>query len=176
MTRAFAPCSRRPSRDFRAGASGRVSRLAWSFVLCLLCAAGDARSASGETRTGRITHIVDGATVELLVDNSRRLRVRLAGIVAPRPGQTYALRSRQSLVQICGGEIAAVEPKGKDRSGTMLARVTCNGTDANAEQVRRGFAHASGAEAPDVKLEALQAEARAAHRGLWSTQVPPEPR
>jgi len=139
-------------------------------VLGLLCAAGDARPAAGDTRTGRITHVVDGATLEMLVD-TRRQRVRLAGIAAPPAGKTYALRSRQSLVQICGGEIATAESKGKDRDGTLLARVTCNGTDANAEQVRRGFAQASGAEAPDAQLEALQAEARAAHRGLWSTQA-----
>ena len=141
-------------------------------MLCIVCEAGDARPASGDTRTGRITHIVDGATLEMLVD-TRRQRVRLAGIAAPPAGKTYALRSRQSLVQICGGEIATVESKGKDRNGTLLARVTCNGTDANAEQVRRGFAQASGAETADAQLEALQAEARAAHRGLWSTSVEP---
>ena len=154
--------------------SSRLARFA-STLLCLLFAAGEARPAAPETRAGRVTHVIDGATVELLVD-SRRMRVRLAGIVAPPPGKTYALRSRQSLVQICGGEIAAVEPKGNDRAGTMLATVRCNGTDANAEQVRRGFAQASGAEAPDARLEAVEAEARAAHRGLWSVQTPPPPR
>jgi endonuclease YncB( thermonuclease family) len=37
---------------------------------------------------------------------------------------------------------ATLIEKGKDRYGRTLARVTCDGTDANAEQVRRGLAWA----------------------------------
>jgi endonuclease YncB( thermonuclease family) len=127
-----------------------------------------ARAASSEARVGRIAHVVDGDTMDILL-NERRVRVRLAGIQAPTRGKFDSLRSRQSLVQLCGGEIAAIEAKGRARGGLMLARVTCAGTDAAAEQVRRGMAAAS-ADA-GAELHAVEKEARAARRGVWSTHV-----
>ena len=82
---------------------------------------------------------VDGDTLDVLVQG-RRIRVRLVEIDAPEQDQMGGIRSRQSLISICSGELASVEPTGKDRNGRVLARVICNGTDANAEQVRRGMA------------------------------------
>ena len=116
----------------------------------------------------RVVHVVDGDTLDLLIAE-KRTRVRLADIDAPESGQPYGHRARQSLIQVCGGELAQIERRGKDRNRQIIARVTCNGTDAGEEQVRRGMAwvverHA----APDSSLNALQAEARAARRGLWS--------
>jgi endonuclease YncB( thermonuclease family) len=36
--------------------------------------------------------------------------------------------------------LAELDISGKDRNGRVIARVVCNGTDANAAQVRRGMA------------------------------------
>ena len=69
------------------------------------------------------------------------------------------------------GKISAVDQTAKTRDGRTTARVTCNGTDAGAEQVRRGMAWAI--EGNDT-LDSLQSEARAARRGLWA-QVQPVP-
>ena len=129
-----------------------------------------AHAASGEARVGRIAHVVDGDTVDILL-NDRRVRVQIAGIEAPTRGRFDSLRSRQSLVQLCGGEIATLEPKARARGGVMPARVTCAGTDAALEQVRRGMALVS-ADA-DAELHAAEKEARAARRGVWSAQVSP---
>ena len=119
---------------------------------------------------GRITHVVDGETVEILV-NDRRMRLRLAGIEAPPVTGKYmfGLRSRQSLLQVCGGEVAVFETRGTDREGRMLARVHCAGTDASAEQVRRGMASTSAQAGSE--LQAIEKAARAARRGVWSTQI-----
>jgi endonuclease YncB( thermonuclease family) len=136
--------------------------------ITLVVAVASAFAAAGDHRVGRVTHIVDGGTVDLLVD-TRRVRVQLAGISAPRQGEPFGLRSRQSLVQLCGGEIATVELKGTDRNGRALGRVTCGGANAGAEQVRRGFARLAEGSA-EAELAAIEAEARSAHRGLWSTQ------
>lgn len=145
-----------------------LKRAALACAIALAALALTARAASDEARVGRIAHVVDGDTVDILL-NDRRVRVRLAGIEAPTRGKFDSLRSRQSLVQICSGEIATIEPKGRGRGGLMLARVTCAGTDAAAEQVRRGMASVS-ADA-GAGLHAAEKEARAARRGVWSAQV-----
>jgi len=68
------------------------------------------------------------------------------------------------------------ETAGEDRLGRTLARVTCAGVDANAEQVRRGWAWVFIRYAPkDSPLYRLEAEARADKRGLWADDEPVPP-
>jgi endonuclease YncB( thermonuclease family) len=117
---------------------------------------------------GRVLHVVDGAMLDVLVGR-KRTRVLLTGIEAPDASAIYSQRSRQSLIQLCGGELAEIHAAGTDREGRTLARVICNQTDANAEQVRRGMVRLSDRNAtPGSPLHAAQQEARAAHRGLWA--------
>ena len=60
--------------------------------------------------------------------------------------------------------------------GRTLGRVSCAGVDANAEQVRRGMAWVYVRYAPKYSpLYAVQAEARAARRGLWHDPNPVPP-
>lgn len=124
-------------------------------------------SAAADFQTGRVVHVVDGGGLIVLV-GEKRLTVRLEHIDAPERGQAYGHQSRQSLIAICGGELATIEGKGKDRNRRTRARVTCNGVDAGKEQVRRGMARVLEQYAPaDSSLYATQQEARTAHRGLW---------
>ncbi len=126
---------------------------------------------AAERHTGRVTHVVDGQSVDVLV-KTERVRVRLAGVDAPQ-GQLPGLRSRQSLVQLCSGELATVEPVAISRKGSVVGHVACGGVDAGSEQIRRGMARVSAS--PDTglrQLRAVEEEARAAHRGVWATQTP----
>lgn len=126
---------------------------------------------AADQHTGRVTHVVDGQSVHVLV-KTRRLHVRLAGIEAPL-GQLAGLRSRQSLVQLCSGEPATVLPVAISRKGLVVGHLACGGTDAGAEQIRRGMARVSESADADLRhLRALEAEARAAHRGVWATRTP----
>ena len=128
----------------------------------------EAFAGAAEQHTGRVTHVVDGHSVDVLV-KAKRVRVRLAGIDAPQAGQPYGLRSRQSLVRLCAGEIATVEATGRSGAESLVGRVACAGTDAGAEQVRLGMARVSERTGAGAALSAIENEARAAHRGLWST-------
>lgn len=56
-----------------------------------------------------------------------------------------------------------------------MARVECNGTDANAEQVRSGMAWVFDRYVTDRSLYAVQDQARAAGRGLWAEAEPVAP-
>jgi endonuclease YncB( thermonuclease family) len=144
--------------------------VAASLLLCL-----SATAVLAEAITARVAHVVDGDTLDVLLQG-KRLRVRLVDIDAPEQKQPDGLRSRQSLIQICAGEIATLESRGRDRNGRMLAHVVCDTTDANAEQVRRGMAWVfERYAAPDSPLYRVQNEARAARRGLWSEAAPIAP-
>ncbi len=119
--------------------------------------------------------IHDGDTLTVVIDR-RQVRVRLTDIDAPELGQPFGTRSRQSLSEMCFGKQAMLEVRGQDRYRRTLARVTCAGTDASAEQVRRGYAWTFTRYARSSSpLYALENEARMNHRGLWAdpASIPP---
>ncbi len=76
---------------------------------------------------------------------------------------------------MCFGKTATLADKGKDRYGRTLARVTCDGIDANAEQVHRGLAWVYDRYVTDKGLYAVQTEAKAQRRGLWADANPVPP-
>jgi len=118
------------------------------------------------TLNGRVTRVVDGDTLDVVVQGSR-IRVRIRDIDAPERGQPYGHRSRKTLIALCGGEAAQLDGNKHDRNGRLLAHVRCNGTDAPAEQVRRGMAWVFVRYAPaDSPLHAMEAKAMAARLGL----------
>jgi micrococcal nuclease len=137
---------------------------AYVFSLHLLLAAHPAAAATLE---GRVVTVSDGHSLVVLVDN-RRMPVRIAGIDAPTGTERHAIAARQSLIAVCGGEPARMEVREQRRGGAVVARVSCNGVDAAAEQVRHGMARVSID--ADAHLGALEAEARATKRGVWSTR------
>ncbi len=142
-----------------------------ALLFTLLLAASPALA---DTR-GRVVSVHDGDTLTVLIDR-RQVRVRLIGIDAPELRQPFGTRSRQSLSDLCFGKTAALDVRGQDRYKRTLAHVTCAGTDANSEQVRRGYAWTFVRYARrDSPLLALENEARSAHRGLWQDSAPVPP-
>jgi len=124
---------------------------------------------------GKVVSVHDGDTLTVLVDH-RQVRVRLIDIDAPELRQPFGTRSRQSLSNLCFGKVASLNVRGQDRFNRTLARVSCGGSDVNAEQVRRGYAWTFLRYArPDSPLFALEKEARASHRGLWQDPAPIAP-
>lgn len=132
-----------------------------------------AHCAFAET-TGKVIGISDGDTLTVLVDQ-QQIKVRLVEIDAPEKGQAFGNKSKQSLSALCFNKTAKLDDKGKDRYGRTLARVYCDGVDANTEQIRRGMAWVYDRYVTDRGLYSIQDEAMAAKRGLWvdSQPVPP---
>jgi|SRR5882672_923812 len=130
---------------------------------------------SGADVLARVVSVHDGDTLTVLIDQ-RQVKVRLTDIDAPELGQPFGTRSKQSLSDMCFGKVASLDVRGHDRYKRALAQVTCDGRDANAEQVRRGYAwiytRYVRANSP---LYGAQDEARSAHRGLWSDPAPVPP-
>ena len=91
-----------------------------------------------EELSGKVVAVADGDTLTVLF-NHRQVKVRLTEIDAPEKKQQFGNRSKQSLSDLCFNKTATLADTGKDRYGRTLARVYCDGVDANAEQVRRGM-------------------------------------
>lgn len=62
-----------------------------------------------------------------------------------------------------------------DRYKRIVGRVSCDGVDANAAQIRRGMAWVYDRYAKDRTLYRLQDEARSSGRGLWADRSPTAP-
>ncbi len=143
-----------------------------SLLIALLVAT---HGAGAQTVTGKVVSVHDGDTITVLVDR-RQVKVRLAEIDAPELGQAFGARSRQALAAMCAGKDAQVIDRGKDRYERTIGRVICAGVDANAEQVRRGWAWVFIRYAPkNSPLYSVEAEARAEKRGLWADPEPVPP-
>jgi len=124
---------------------------------------------------GRVVRVHDGDTLTVLVDHTQ-VRVRLTDIDAPELGQAFGKRSRQSLADMCAGQVAQVADRGKDRYKRTLGQVNCRGLDANTEQVRRGMAWVYVRYAPkNSPLYQLESTARSQRVGLWAEPAPVPP-
>ena len=118
-----------------------------------------------------VTRIIDGDTIEI----EGGYRVRYIGIDTPEKGEPYyweAFQANRSLVE---GKRVRLEKdvEDKDEYGRLLRYVWVNGTMANAELVRLGYAY-SYSSPPNLRYQEyflpLEKEAREQGLGLWSSE------
>lgn len=131
---------------------------------------------------GKVIYVSDGDTLTILQSDFSKLSVRLSDIDAPetshgnhRPGQPYSQASKQSLSELAKGKQASATCYEFDRHERPVCTVLVNGQNVNAEQLRRGMAwanHASRRYVRDPQTYTLEAQAKAAGLGLWSSQGP----
>ena len=143
--------------------TGTMRLIALVFLLCILLS-----PAHAETLTGRVVGIHDGDTLTLLDAQKRQTKVRLAEIDTPESKQPYGSRSKQALSDLVFNKTVQVDVKDTDRYGRTVGRVLVNGTDVNAALVASGAAWVYRQYSSDPDLLRLEAEARAAQRGLWA--------
>ena len=129
---------------------------------------------SAETLLGRVVGVQDGDTLTVRVAG-HRVKVRLAGIDAPERDQPFGEQSRQSLSRMALNRTASVAVRKIDDYGRTIGVVTVAGLNVEAEQVRRGLAWVYRQYRHDPQLLALEAEAKAARRGLWAEANPKPP-
>ena len=130
---------------------------------CVLCASPPSQA--------RVTKVIDGDTIEI----AGGFKVRYIGINTPEvypQREWYGLEAWRKNEELVGGKVVRLEKdvSERDRYGRLLRYVYVDGLFVNAELVRQGYARAK-AYPPDTKyqelLERLEAQARAAGRGLW---------
>lgn len=116
-------------------------------------------------------------TLTVLIAENRQVKVWLHGVGTPEPGQDFGARAKQACSELTFGQEITVRERDKDRYGRTVAEVILpDGKSLKRELVREGMTWHYVKYAPaDKDLAALEAEARAAKRGLWSQPgaVPP---
>lgn len=119
--------------------------------------------------------ISSGDTFTAVCKQKIQMKIRLADIHAPERSQAFWEESKRSLAGLCLKTQAEIAIQSVDHRRRSVSRVTCNGVDVNAEQLRRGMAWVYEPKVRDGSLYTLQDKARRAKLGLWadSTPIPP---
>jgi micrococcal nuclease len=137
--------------------------------------------AQAEQFTGKVVGIRTGDTLSVL-RNGRVVQVRLYGVACPERRQAFGTQARQftrdvAFRQTVAVVVDAVAMDAPNRRGRLIAAVQLsNGLDLSQALVQAGYAWHDTRYAPhDKKLAQLQAEAQAAHRGLWADANPVPP-
>lgn len=137
-------------------------------LAALLFVAAQAGGAAAVEFTGRVVAVADGDTLTVLDGAGRPVQVRLAEIDTPEGAQPHGDQARQALSALVLGKTVRVAGEDSDRYGRWIGRVHSGAVDVNAEMVRQGAAWVFRQYSRDASLLRLEADARAAQRGLWA--------
>jgi len=133
-------------------------------------------SAGAETTAGKVVRVADGDTITILADR-QQTRVRLANIDTPERRQPWGKKAKQALAGLVAGKWVEVEVLDVDRYGRTIGLVLVDGHQVNRDLVASGHAWVYPKYNHDPGLPDIEAEARAARRGLWSLpeaeRIPP---
>lgn len=146
-----------------------VVRLIFCIICCLFSGMTQA-----ETFVSKVVAVLDGDTV-LIHHGGGMLKVRLVDIDAPEKDQPFGAASQRSLANMVLGKTVQFASQARDIYGRMVAQLSVDGLDVNAEQIRSGMAWEYSHYHSNHELIALEAEARAVPRGLWAMSAPTPP-
>jgi endonuclease YncB( thermonuclease family) len=141
-----------------------------------VCCAFMPLSAHAETFDAKVVSVIDGDTLSVL-HNGAKERVILYGVDCPETAQEFGPEAKKFTDENCYGKTVSIESKGADPRGRTIAVVVLpDGTNFNKLLLERGFAWWSDKFAPgETRFQVLQASARAAKTGLWSSPNPIPP-
>lgn len=152
-------------------------------VLALSILAGllTAHVALADTLVGRVVGVIDGDTVDVLVDGRDKYRIRVAGIDAPEKGQAFGQAAKRHMSDLIRGRDAQVEFTKRDRYARIVGVVRLEGRDAGLALIQSGLAwhyvKYMSEQSPSDRESYASSEsvARRARIGLWSdgTPIPP---
>lgn len=136
-------------------------------------AGASAQEPAGEFIHARVNRVYDGDSFRAFTKDGTKLEVRLAEIDAPEKGDPWANRARDALQKSIGDRDVAIRLFDTDRYGRIVGRVFVGTTDVNVGQLQAGLACVHRRYAKDASLYDIEDTARAASRGLWSTDYRP---
>jgi micrococcal nuclease len=129
-----------------------------------------------EQFTGKVIGISDGDTISVLRDG-KAVKVRLYGVDAPEKAQAFGTKARQFTAALIFQKDVTVIVHATGRYGRLVGEVLLpDGRSLSQELVRAGMAWwYKPYAAKDTTLAQLEADARAAQRGLWADAHPIPP-
>ena len=117
---------------------------------------------------GKVSRVIDGDTVEVRHDG-RTERIQLRGIDCPELKQPYGKQAKRAVRAMVSGVTVGVRTYGRDKRGRVMADLVIDrGRSVAYILLEEGLAWRITSGAHDEALEAAEAEARYAKRGLWS--------
>lgn len=143
-----------------------MKRFLWCVVVFCAVLSGSAWA----TLPAAVVSVRDGDTLTVLSQN-QLITLDIADIDAPEGNEALSARARQSLVELCEHRRAILDEIEIGKARHIAAYVSCAGVDVSLEQVRRGLARVIASDLPrGSALPEAQAEAQAAHRGVWGVE------
>jgi endonuclease YncB( thermonuclease family) len=137
-------------------------------VVCLLAA-----QVRAQPLKGKVVMVLEGDTLAI-EGPTGPITLRLHGVDCPEPGQPHADQARQLTSRLALGKLASAALVGeKDPNGRARARICVRGAPPDSlrcleeELLRAGLAWHDPLDT-QRDLGKLQAQARAARRGLWA--------
>jgi endonuclease YncB( thermonuclease family) len=160
-----------------ANSSAAAEPFIWQLlVLLLLLVSMQASPADDAVLAGRVTRVIDGDTLDVLLA-SGRVRVRLHGVDAPERDQYGGRQAQEWLRKRVQNRSVMLEPVSQDRYERMVAIVHLEMAIVNLELVRSGnaWAYRDYLRGTDGVLCDLEAAARGERQGLWQALHPRAP-
>jgi micrococcal nuclease len=132
-------------------------------------------ASAAEPFTATVVRVKDGDSLVVRHDN-KQIDIRLEGIDCPELHQAYGQKAKQVTADLTHAKTMTVQPTGTDKYERTLATIILpDGRTLNQELVRQGYAWWYRKYSKDERLAKLEAEARAAKRGLWADLNPTPP-
>jgi endonuclease YncB( thermonuclease family) len=125
---------------------------------------------------GVVVAATDGDTIKVLRDKAE-VKIRLYGVDAPEKKQAFGQAAKEWTIDQAVGRTVQVDERGSDRYGRVIAVIILpDGKVLNRELLRAGLAWWYKDYAKkETAYQELEAEARAARRGLWADPAPVAP-
>jgi|LGOV01.1.fsa_nt_gb endonuclease YncB( thermonuclease family) len=124
--------------------------------------------------TGKVSHVVDGDTIDVLHDGDRE-RIRLYGIDTPERGQFYYKQAKEEVRRLVAGKTVTVEPYYLDNGNPRrtVATISIDGLNINQHLVQAGYAivHQKYC-TKDIcnSWKNLEATAKMQEKGMWPSR------
>ncbi len=153
-----------------------LTLFAFLFIICSSCNGKKVQPQKRITLTGKVIHIADGDTYDLLTADKKTIRVRMDGIDAPERSMAFFKVSKNFLGELCMNKTLKVVKTDTDQYGRIVAfSYLENGKELGHEMVKAGMAWHFKKYNTDNDLAKLENEARKAKRGLWIDPKPVPP-
>ena len=131
-------------------------------------------AASAGEITGRVIAIVDGDTCDLETEE-KVIRVRLAGIDTPEPGQPFCDAARRRLRELVMGKDVTVSHRNQRHRKRLIVTMRVGEILVNQQLIDDGLAWHDRRYRNDGDYHAGELDARLFGAGLWADKDPIPP-
>ncbi len=126
--------------------------------------------------TAQVTTVEDGDTFEVVMDDKKKIVIRLFGVDCPEDGQAFSSKAKQFVEAQCRNKQVKIVKNTIDPRGRLVADVFLpDGRSLAKELLKAGYAWHYKQYSDDKELDALEQEARKHKKGLWNEANPISP-